>query len=414
MREGELRPGDYREAAKRYHLYAQFVAQEQMDALLQAGKRSGVHLYLDLPLGVNGAGYDTWREQKLFVLNASAGAPPDVFFTKGQNWGFAPLHPQRLREQGYRYVLDYLRFQMRHTDMLRIDHVMNLHRLYWIPKGASAADGAYVTYPADELYAIFCLESHRHRTMLVGENLGTVPPEVNAAMGRHRFRKMYVLQYELPPDAKHPPRLPPKRCVASVNTHDMPPFAAFWQGDDIGDRARLRLIRGKKRREQERERTKVKESLLKFLARRGLLQKEAHDAASVLNACLRWLVSSRAETALINLEDFWLEKRQQNVPGTSTERPNWRRKARYTFEEIKRMPRVGEMLRELLRSRSAGRSPSPRPSPAGRGGAARLRLPSPQPSGFTKTRKRFSFPQREGVGVSEHLSHTKPIQMGKG
>jgi 4-alpha-glucanotransferase len=305
---------------------------------------------------------------------------------------------------------------MRHTDMLRIDHVMSLHRLYWIPKGLSAAEGAYVTYPADELYAIFCLESHRHRTMLVGENLGTVSPEVNTAMDRHGFRKMYVLQYELPPDAKRPPRLPPKRCVASVNTHDMPPFAAFWGGDDIADRARLGLIRGNKRRQQDRERVKMKQSLVKFLARRRLLKNQVQGAANVFKASLKWLVSSRAETVLINLEDLWVEQLQQNVPGTSTERPNWRRKARYTLEQIKRMPDLAGMLRDLQRSRSGGkeRSPSPRPSPTGRGRRLRHGLENPKPLDIIQSRHEFSLFQRERAGARERASHPQRIQMGKG
>jgi 4-alpha-glucanotransferase len=357
LREGSLRKGDYSEETKRYHLYVQWLAQEQMDQLLQAANRAGAHFYLDLPLGVNPAGYDTWREREVFALNASAGAPPDVFFTKGQDWGFAPLHPQKLRAQGYRYVLDYLRFQMRHTDLLRIDHVMSLHRLYWIPNGFSAAEGAYVTYRADELYALFCLESHRHRTMLVGENLGTVPPEVNAAMERHRLRKMYVVQYEQRTDPKAALPLPPRQCVASMNTHDMPPFAAFWRGDDIADRADLGLIRGKKLREQKRTRKKMKEALVIFLRRHGLLQTKPPGPADVFRACLEWLSSSRAETVLINLEDLWGETLQQNVPGTLNERPNWRRKARLTLEEIRQLPQVAQLLRNASAIRSRRSTP---------------------------------------------------------
>jgi 4-alpha-glucanotransferase len=135
MRDGNLRRDDYSEATKNYHLYVQWLAHEQITVLTKKCRARGVQFYLDLPLGVHPAGYDLWRERDAFASGGSVGAPPDAFFNKGQNWGFAPLHPQRLREQGYRYLREVLTFQMRHTGMLRLDHVMSLHRLYWIPEG---------------------------------------------------------------------------------------------------------------------------------------------------------------------------------------------------------------------------------------------------------------------------------------
>jgi 4-alpha-glucanotransferase len=142
MREGKLRPGDYSRDAKHLHLYAQFIAQEQIDNLLAECAKRSVKFYLDLPVGVHPDGYDVWRQSDDFALSANVGAPPDPFFTKGQDWGFSPLHPQRLRENGYDYMLRFLRFQMRHTGLLRIDHIMGLHRLYWIPKGSPASDSS--------------------------------------------------------------------------------------------------------------------------------------------------------------------------------------------------------------------------------------------------------------------------------
>src|SRR5439155_23281055 len=152
------------------------------------------------------------------------------FFTKGQDWGLAPIDPRALQAQQYRYYIDFIRTQMRHTSLLRLDHVMGLHRLYWIPKGFPASEGAYIHYPAEEFYAILCLESHRHKTALVGENLGTVPPQVNKSMARHGLSEMYVVQYEQQSDHKTALRPPPRKCVASMNTHDIPPFAAHGKG----------------------------------------------------------------------------------------------------------------------------------------------------------------------------------------
>ncbi|HKQ38755.1 MAG TPA: 4-alpha-glucanotransferase [Verrucomicrobiae bacterium] len=343
MRNGQLRPGDYDDPTKNYYAYAQTRAQEQMDALLRYCRAKGIKLYLDLPLGVHPDGYDVWRECDSFALDMSAGAPPDPLFTKGQDWGFAPLNPQAMRQNHYRYFIDFLRFQMRHTGLLRIDHVMWLHRLYWIPKGRPASEGAYVCYPAEELYAILSLESHRNKTMLVGENLGTVPPQVNNSMQRHHLRETYVLQYEVRP--KPGLRPPPRRAVASLNTHDMATFEAFLRGLDIDDRFDLGLIKKSKLAGEHRDRKKLVDSLRKFFkADRDLLQ-----------AALEWLAKSEAEIVLINIEDLWRETLPQNVPGTSTERPNWRRKLRYSIEELGANPQVRRLLQLVADARAQSR-----------------------------------------------------------
>jgi 4-alpha-glucanotransferase len=350
---GKLTPSDYREEDKRYHLYVQWLARRQMEAATASCRAGRISFYLDLPLGVHPDGYDVWREQDLFALGASAGAPPDRFFSRGQDWGFPPLHPRRTREQHYRYVIEYLRFQMRHTGMLRIDHVMGLHRLYWVPRGLPPTQGAYVSYPAEELYALLCLESHRHQTTLVGENLGTVPPEVNAGMKRHQLRQMFVLPFEQRPDPRQALRPVPARCVASMNTHDMPSFHAHWTGKDIADRAALGLFqRGELRKERERRRL-LNAALIRFLQRQGCLRGKHPKTAAVLRASLRWLSASPAEMVVINLEDLWLEPLPQNVPGTSNERPNWRRKAAFPLEDIEKMAEVRDILHELDHLRKA-------------------------------------------------------------
>ena len=146
---------------RRYHLYVQWLAHQQIESVSEKAREKGVQLYLDLPLGVHPDGYDVWRERGAFILDASAGAPPDAVFTRGQEWKFPPLHPERIREQGYRYVIAYLRHHLRQAGILRIDHVMGLHRLFCIPNGMEASQGVYLRYPAEELYAILALESHR-------------------------------------------------------------------------------------------------------------------------------------------------------------------------------------------------------------------------------------------------------------
>lgn len=357
MRNGEAAQGDYDEHAKQYYMYAQWRAQEQMDGLLRACRNKGMEFYLDLPLGVHPDGYDVWRERDSFALEVNAGAPPDPFFTKGQNWGFAPLNPQRMRANHYRYLIEFLRFQMRHTGLLRIDHVMWLHRLYWIPKGGPAREGAYVRYQADELYAILSLESHRNKTVLVGENLGTVPPEVNDAMKRHGLHETYVLQYELGPKIRKPPR----RAIASLNTHDMPAFEAFLRGLDIDDRFDLGLIKRSDLPRQHRHRRELVAAIREFPG----------ADKDLLLAALRWLARSDAAIVLVNIEDLWRETLPQNVPGTSSERPNWRRKLRYSVEQI----RTNDQVRHLLKFVADARAQSPPTDSAGRGRRKRANAP---------------------------------------
>ena len=344
LREGTLTERDYDEENRRYHLYVQWLAHQQVESVTEKAREKGVQLYLDLPLGVHPEGYDVWREREIFIPDTSVGAPPDAVFTKGQNWGFPPLHPERIREQGYRYVVACLRHHLRYAGILRIDHVMSLHRLFCIPKGAEADCGVYVRYRAKELYAILALESHRHKAIIVGEDLGTVPSYVRPAMRKHDLHRMYVVHYEIASDLRKGLLPVSSNSIASLNTHDMPPFAAFWQGLDIEERKRIGLL-GKAGVEEEKNRLlSMKKALLTFLYDRGWLHGAEDDIATVLKACLSFLAASQARMVLVNLEDLWLETQPQNVPSTKKEYPNWRRRAQYTFEQFCQLPQVVDTL----------------------------------------------------------------------
>lgn len=351
VRDGVLRPGDYDEEARRYHLYVQWLASEQMATLAASARSQGAKLYLDLPLGAHPAGYDSWRERGLLAQDVSAGAPPDTFFAKGQNWGFHPPNPEAQRGQGYSHFIACLRHHLRHAAILRIDHVMSLHHLYWIPNGAEAHEGVYVRYPAEEVYAILSLESHRHKAVIVGEDLGTVPQHVRRAMSKHGLLRSYVLQIEPTASSERPFGHIPTASVASLNTHDTPQFAAFWRSFDTEVKRKLGALDQKAALAEHRSRQKLKRALVEFLKREGLLQGSRPDEAAILQACLAYLSASAAPAVLVNLEDLWLETRPQNVPGTLDEHPNWRRKARYTFDQFRQMPEVVDVLRQVDRLR---------------------------------------------------------------
>jgi 4-alpha-glucanotransferase len=329
MRDGVLRQGDYDPEAERYHLYVQWLAHEQLRSVAAQARRGGVGLYLDLPVGVHPAGYDTWRERAAFALEAGSGAPPDLFFTGGQNWRTPPLHPERIREQGYRYYIACLRHHLRYAGALRLDHIMGFHRLFWVPRGLAARDGVYVRYRAGEFYAVLALESHRYGVLVVGEDLGTVPYQVREAMSRHGVYRMYVLPFEMSRGAaggvhEGALRPVPAGALACLNTHDMAPFAAFWRSLKVGERRGLSA----------------------FLSRKGRLKYPPDNTAAVLKACLAHLAASPARVLLVNLEDLWLETAPQNTPDAG-EYPNWRRKARYTLEEFTQVPEVRGVLQEI-------------------------------------------------------------------
>ena len=336
LREGKITSRDYDESTKNYHLYAQWIIQQQLSALAEKARAQGQLLYLDLPLGIHSDSYDVWRYREFFVPRMAGGAPPDPVFTRGQNWGFPPMNPEAMRLNRYEYLIQLLRNHFRFARLLRIDHVMGLHRLYWIPEELSGDKGVYVEYPAEELYAILSLESHRYQAGIIGENLGTVPPAVNRALSRHNIRQMYVVQYEIMGNPERPKLRPvPPRNVASLNTHDMPPFEAFLAGLDINDRLDLGLLDEKTGRVERGQRAIMKRKLRSF------------------RNAIQFLADSMADIVLVNMEDLWQETLPQNVPATNQEtRPNWRRRMRPSIEQIRKMRRVAEVLTDVFAHRS--------------------------------------------------------------
>jgi 4-alpha-glucanotransferase len=344
-RDGVLPPNSYEERAKSYHLYVQWLCDEQA-RWLQSESENAAALYLDFPLGVNRDGYDVWRERDLFALRASAGAPPDGLFVKGQNWGFPPFHPGAIRRQGYRYYRECLHHHMSYASMLRIDHVMGMHRVFWIPDGFAAAEGLYVHHRAEEHYAVLSLESHRHQVQIVGENLGTVPEYVTQALARHKILGMHVGQFGVNTDPANALDPVPESTVASLNTHDTATFMSFWTGADIDDRLALGSLNQEQAQQEHGYRAAQRDALVAFLRCIGRLGEDPAPAA-VLTGWLGFLAAGAEEFLLVNLEDLWLETAPQNVPGTWQERPNWQRKARFSLEAIRAMPEIMELLKTI-------------------------------------------------------------------
>lgn len=330
----------------RYHLYVQYRMAQQMRDVADDAKRGGPGLYLDFPLGVNPNGYDAWRYSEHFAKGVSVGAPPDLFFTRGQNWGFPPLDPDAIRAHHHRYFRICIRQQLTHAGILRIDHVMGLHRLFWIPNGAEAKDGVYVRYPEEELYAMLTIEANRANCVIVGEDLGTVPAYVPDSTRKRGIRRMFVVQYEAKPDED---LAPTPQSIASINTHDMPTFAGFWSGRDIDDRVEQGLLDDRGAERERTTRARMRESLIRFLAARGLLSNGQGDTMAVLEALVRFLGGSEAEVVLVNLEDLWLEREPQNVPGVPDR--SWRQRFRVPLETARGDATMTALLGALDHSR---------------------------------------------------------------
>jgi 4-alpha-glucanotransferase len=335
-RAGRL-PSDIPQEARDYHRYVQFVASGQL-AAARASKGAG--LMLDLPLGVHPSGYDVWRERGAFLPRSSAGAPPDPMNAKGQAWGNPPLHPVGIRAAGYGYVIDSVRRLMAESRVLRIDHVMGLHRLFVLPPGRDASEGVYIRYRPEENYAILCLESQRSGTVVVGEDLGTVPPECRRAMPAHRVYGCHVAQWGIREEGLEPPA---PNTLASIGTHDMPPFAAWWRGLDITERFELGLVTAEHAARDTAQRERDRTLLVKALVAEGLLAPPnpgVDPEADVLTAWLAFLARSEARAVLVFLEDLWGEAHSQNIPGTVNEHPNWRRRIPHPLEAMRSMPEV--------------------------------------------------------------------------
>lgn len=343
-RAGRLAPQDVDADEERFHLVAQLEARQALAGLEGELAAAGVELGLDLAVGVHPDGYDVWSRRHLFAEGVSVGAPPDPGFPSGQDWGFPPVLPEASRTEGHRYLAASIAHQAAAAGVLRVDHVMALARLYWIPHGLGLHEGTYVSYPAGELFAILVLESHRHRCRVVGENLGTVPPEIGELMVRHGIPGMHLAQFEAYAPS---PAAPTASQAALVSSHDTPTLAGWLQGTDIHERALHRLL-------AHDDVPVVVEERAAAVARLGAaVGADPADPWTFLDAVLIWLGSSPSPLVIPWLEDLWMEAAQVNLPGTrSDQRPNWIRPMSRTLEEIASDPDVEARLRLLHAART--------------------------------------------------------------
>jgi len=353
-RDGTIPDGAVSEHVVRRHQYAQWATDEQLGRCATSLRDRGVGLVLDLPIGCAAQGYDPWAHQRCYVREMSIGAPPDAFFVSGQCWGFPPPHPAAERSTGYRATRACLAHGLRHAAALRVDHVLGWSRLWWVPEGAPADQGAYVRYPVEEILAVACLEAWRADASLVGEDLGTVERSLRSTLARHGIAGMDVAVFDL----AHRPgrRLRPRRGgVALLDTHDTATFVGWLTGADIAARERLGLLSPDAAAAETAARDETRDVLVTRLVRAGAVDDtERDDSLAVLEAVLEELGRSEAGLVLVQVEDLWAELDPHNVPGTTTEHANFCRAFPLDLEEITTATRAREILARLGAARRDG------------------------------------------------------------
>ncbi|GAB3275844.1 hypothetical protein GCM10027589_01210 [Actinocorallia lasiicapitis] len=347
-------PGGARADRVEYHAWLQWRLDGQLADGQRTARSSGMPIGIvhDLAVGVHPGGADTWLYPELFAQGISVGAPPDEFNQLGQDWGQPPLHPLRIADGDHRQYRAMLAGALRHGGGLRLDHVMQLSRLWWVPEGAPPDQGAYVSYDRRALLRVLCEEAAKAEAVLVGEDLGTVEPSLREDLSAHGVLGTSLLWFE----RGRRPEQWREQCLATVGTHDLPPIAGFLHGDHIALRDRLGLLT----RPPEVERAAHRDDLATWfhlLAEEGLLPEPGAaepaeflaevGVARIVRALHAYLTRTPARLIGVSLADAAGERRTQNQPGTVDEYPNWRVPLNLTLEELKESPDVRTAISPL-------------------------------------------------------------------
>ncbi len=337
-----------------FHCWVQHLCAEQLGRVRDAASDAGMPIGVvhDLPVGVDRGGADAWAWQDVLAGDCSVGAPPDAFNAAGQDWGLPPWRPDRLAATGHRAYRDVLDAALRHGGGLRVDHVAGLFRLWWIPPGGSPADGTYVRYDSATMIGALTLAAHQHGAMVVGEDLGTVEPEVTEALRQRHMLGCEVLWFARDESADGAPLRPPadwpREATASISTHDLPTAAGFLTGEHVRVRDQLGLLR-RPVDEEWAEADAARAELLALLRAEGLLDGTDPQPAELIAAMHALLARTPCRVKLAAPTDVSGDPRQPNLPGTTTAYPNWRLPLRLSLPELMADPgvaRVAELLRE--------------------------------------------------------------------
>jgi len=324
-----------------FYKYIQWLIDEQLEEISELAKNLGmpIGLYHDLAIGSIGGGSDVWNYQDVIAEGIDLGAPPDDFNPTGQNWGFPPLVPERLKESGYELFIQTIRKNMQHFGALRIDHALGMFRQFWIPKGMPALHGAYVKQPTEDLLRIIAMESVRNRTMVIAEDLGTIGENVRASLLRFNMLSYRLLYFER--NYPDPSFLSPERysemALCAVTTHDLPTIYGWWSGRDIEAKKRLGVYPEEDRyqkhiEDRERDKALLLDAINSLLVTRYLLPKEM--TPDLCLAIYEYLARTPCKLLAVSLDDAIGMLDQQNMPGITDSYPSWMQKTSITLEQM--------------------------------------------------------------------------------
>ncbi len=340
-----------------FFVFAQWLAKQSLDAAQRAATGAGMALGLiaDLAVGIDGGGSHAWSRRDELLTGVSIGAPPDLLGPQGQNWGITGFSPAALLRTGFDGFIATLRAGLDHAGGIRIDHALGLRRLWVIPHGASSAEGAYLTMPLDHMLRVLAIESHNARAVVIGEDLGTVPEGLRPALDARGVLGMQVLWFEREDDGSFvPPARWRRQAAAMTGTHDLATVAGWWRGRDIDWNAKLGRGDGSEaesRAERAADRKQLWQAFRASGAASGGAQPAPDDAGPVADAALAHVGSTPSELAVIPLEDIAGLVEQPNLPGTTDQHPNWRRRMPSATADLLAEPAVARRLRLLDESR---------------------------------------------------------------
>jgi 4-alpha-glucanotransferase len=352
----------FRENAREvaFHAFCQWLADASLGAAQRAAREAGmpIGLIADLAVGTDGGGSHAWSRQAEILPDLSVGAPPDIFSPLGQDWGLTAFSPLAMRAAGFGAFRELLTANLRHAGGLRVDHAMGLQRLWVVPAGAGAAEGVYLRYPVDDLLRLLALESHRHRAVVIGEDLGTLPEGFHARMEDAGILGMRVLWFEQGRDGSfRPPAEWSRGAAAMTTTHDLPTVLGWWRGRDIDWRESLSLFPSANAAAEERQRRgRDREALWSALRASGAADgpddaPAPEDTDAVLDAALAHTGSAACRLAILPVEDLLGLPEQPNLPGTVEGHPNWRRRLPGEAGTLLDDPRVSRRLEAVARAR---------------------------------------------------------------
>jgi 4-alpha-glucanotransferase len=341
-----------------FHRFAQWLAARGFSAAQAAARSAGMAIGLigDLAVGTDSGGSHAWGCQHDLLRSVSVGAPPDLLNAFGQSWGLTTFSPRALALHGFAPFIELLRATMRYAGGVRIDHVLGLARLWLVPDGAQPKAGAYVHFPLDDMLRLIALESWRQRALVIGEDLGTVPPGFRERLSQAGIYGMRVLPFEQEWGLFTDPSRWTPDAVAMTSTHDLAPVAGWWKGHDLDLRAQLGLFADTHPEPQERqERARQREALWAALRHSGAVHGERpgeDQTEPVVNAAMRHVGAAACRLALVPLEDALGLVEQPNLPGTTDQHPNWRRRMPAAVEQLLEPPAVADRLAALSIQRS--------------------------------------------------------------